>query len=173
MNKNLIKNNKGYTIMEILVVVAIMGLISSIAFVSLQNARAEARDVKRVADIKQVQNALELYYSKYGVYPNTECNVLLPSIVACNSNFDAGDWISELTPEFIKELPNDPLNTTDPPVVYIYSRHSDDMEYVAQHYYIYYRSEVTEQVIGCPGAILSSSSNVWSSICGGDLSSQE
>ena len=64
-------NKKGFTLIELLVVVAIIGLLSTLSIVALNNARARARDSRRLADIKQVQTALELYYSDAGLYPAT------------------------------------------------------------------------------------------------------
>ena len=62
------KNKPGFTLIELLVVIAIIGLLATLSIVALNNARARARDAKRVADIKQVQTALELYYNDNGAY---------------------------------------------------------------------------------------------------------
>ena len=62
---------KGFTLIELLVVIAIIGILSTLAVVSLQNARKSARDAKRIADIKQIQTALELYYQDNNEYPAT------------------------------------------------------------------------------------------------------
>lgn len=62
-------NKKGFTLIELLVVIAIIGLLSTLAVVSLGNARAKSRDTKRVADIKQIQTALELYFADQNGYP--------------------------------------------------------------------------------------------------------
>ncbi|PKL72501.1 hypothetical protein CVV26_01270 [Candidatus Kuenenbacteria bacterium HGW-Kuenenbacteria-1] len=59
-------NKKGFTLIELLVVIAIIALLSTIAIVSLGNARQKARDAKRIADIKQMQTALELEYTNTG-----------------------------------------------------------------------------------------------------------
>src|SRR3989338_886658 len=62
--------NKGFTLVELLVVVAIIGLLAGIAVVSVNSVRVKARDARRLADAKQLQNALELYNNtKGGVYP--------------------------------------------------------------------------------------------------------
>lgn len=58
-----------FTLIELLVVIAIIGILSTLAVVALQNARKNARDAKRVADVKQMQTALELYYNDVGEYP--------------------------------------------------------------------------------------------------------
>ncbi len=62
---------KGFTLIELLVVIAIIGILSTLAVVSLQNARKSARDAKRVADVKQMQTALELYFNDWQKYPAT------------------------------------------------------------------------------------------------------
>ena len=62
--------NKGFTLIEMLIVVVIIGILSSIVLVGVSGFRERARDTKRVADLRQVQNALEVYYAKNTVYPN-------------------------------------------------------------------------------------------------------
>jgi general secretion pathway protein G len=62
-------NNKGFTLIELLVVIAIIGLLSTLAVVALNSARQKSRDSKRVADIKQIQTALELYFADNNQYP--------------------------------------------------------------------------------------------------------
>jgi prepilin-type N-terminal cleavage/methylation domain-containing protein len=64
------KNKKGFTLIELLVVIAIIGILATIAVVALQQARQSARDVKRVADVKQMQTALELYFNSWQLYPS-------------------------------------------------------------------------------------------------------
>jgi len=63
------KTKKGFTLIELLVVIAIIGILSSIVIASLNSARKKARDSRRVADIKQVQLALEMYFDSNRSYP--------------------------------------------------------------------------------------------------------
>jgi len=60
---------KGFTLVELLVVIAIIGLLATVAVVALGSARAKARDAKRIADVRNIQSALEQYYSDLGGYP--------------------------------------------------------------------------------------------------------
>jgi prepilin-type N-terminal cleavage/methylation domain-containing protein len=65
------KNKKGFTLIELLVVIAIIGILATLAVVALQQARKNARDAKRIADVKQMQTALELYFNDWQQYPAT------------------------------------------------------------------------------------------------------
>lgn len=85
------KKNKGFTLIELLVVIAIIGILSSVVLASLNSARQKSRDARRVADIKQVQLALELYFDSNANYPTT---------------------LSALAPSFIPVIPTDPQSGT-------------------------------------------------------------
>jgi len=62
-------NNRGFTLVELLVAVGIIGVLASISIVSVGSIRSKARDARRLADVKQVQNALELVFNDYEKYP--------------------------------------------------------------------------------------------------------
>ena len=63
------REQKGFTLIEMLVVVAIVGLLSSVVVIGLSGARAKARDARRVADIREIQNDLEIDYDNVTGYP--------------------------------------------------------------------------------------------------------
>ncbi len=60
--KKLKQNQKGFTLIELLVVIAIIGLLASVVLLALNSARQKSRDAKRLADVRQIATALELYY---------------------------------------------------------------------------------------------------------------
>ncbi|MBI4085371.1 MAG: type II secretion system protein [Candidatus Liptonbacteria bacterium] len=62
---------KGFTLIEILIVVAIIAVLASIVLIGFGPAQRQGRDARRISDLRQSQNALELYYSKCGYYPGT------------------------------------------------------------------------------------------------------
>lgn len=62
------KNQKGFTLIELLVVIAIIGILAAVVLVSLNSARQKSRDARRLADIRQVQTSLELFYNDNNRY---------------------------------------------------------------------------------------------------------
>lgn len=97
------KKRKAFTLIELLVVIAIIGLLASIVLIALSGARVKARDAKRVADLSQIQTALELYYSDTNTgYPPVDCESTSGRYSAC--------WTTFLPAQYIATMPVDPLN---------------------------------------------------------------
>src|SRR3989344_3217427 len=63
-----LRTKGGFTLIEILIVVSIIGLLASIIFVGLGSSRARGRDARRIADLSSIKTGLELYFSKNGRY---------------------------------------------------------------------------------------------------------
>lgn len=82
-------SGRGFTLIELLVVIAIIGILSSVVLASLNTARQKSRDARRIADIKQLQLALELYFDSKATYPSST---------------------TQLAPTYISILPKDPLD---------------------------------------------------------------
>ncbi len=64
-------HQKGFTLIELLVVVAIISLLSSVVLASVRESRNKAELSSVITQVKQVQNALELYKNETGTYPIT------------------------------------------------------------------------------------------------------
>jgi prepilin-type N-terminal cleavage/methylation domain-containing protein len=74
------RNRGGFTLIELLVVIAIIGILASIVLASLNTARRKSRDARRIADIKQIQLALELYFDA-----NSEYAVATSDLIGANA----------------------------------------------------------------------------------------
>ncbi len=61
----------GFTLIELLVVIAIISLLSSVVLTSLNTARVKGKDAARMANVRQLKTALELYYGDNGGYPTS------------------------------------------------------------------------------------------------------
>lgn len=92
---------QGFTLIELLVVIAIIALLAAIVLVSLNTARTKARDTKRIADLKQIQLALEMYYDDNGSYPNRHTTSTSSGWNSLASDLSA----------YISALPKDPKNS--------------------------------------------------------------
>lgn len=60
---------RGFTVLEILIVIAVFGLLATLAVLSLNSARARARDAQRISDISVLRNAFSQYYLERSNYP--------------------------------------------------------------------------------------------------------
>jgi len=65
-------NKKGFTLIEMLVVVAIIAILASVFLVGLRGFRGSAYDARRLSDMQKVQGYLEIYYNKHRVYPDVD-----------------------------------------------------------------------------------------------------
>lgn len=112
------KNKKGFTLIEMLIVVTIIALLASLILVGMGGARAKTRDSRRIADLHNVMNALELYYAKYGYYPT--------GTFSSSSGWDT--FVSTLTSAGIgvSRVPRDPLDNSD----YFYRYGGTETDYV-------------------------------------------
>lgn len=87
---------RGFTLIELLVVIAIIGILASIVLASLNTARRKSRDARRIADVRQIQLALELYADAN--------NQLYPANI-----YTACGTAGSLCPTFIPAVPKDPV----------------------------------------------------------------
>lgn len=101
--------NRGFSLIELLVVITIIGILAGALTISFNKAREMARDSKRQADLKELQLALELYKSQHRVYPDPGCGSSGWNGPGPGDNYAACDeYIADLAPEFIEKLPIDP-----------------------------------------------------------------
>lgn len=121
----------GFSLVELLVVISIIGMLTTFAAASYSNAQQKSRDGKRKADIKAVQQALELYFQTNGIYPNTNGS----GQITCNTGGDTSvkSWGLPFTCNsitFMTPLPKDPIFNSDVTVRYHYYSESPFTTYV-------------------------------------------
>jgi general secretion pathway protein G len=86
-NMKKMKNKKGFTLVELLVVMTIIMVLTVVGMINYGNANKKSRDAKRKSDLESVRVALEMYRQDNGSYPADE---------------------DVLVDDYIKELPEDP-----------------------------------------------------------------
>ena len=93
---------KGFSLIEIMVVVVILGILASIVVPKIISRPDEARVVQAKQNILAIQNALDLYKLDNGVYPSTDQG-LIALVEKPTSSPIPGDW-----KQYLKSMPKDP-----------------------------------------------------------------
>ncbi len=104
MNADEMKKQAGFTLMELIVVMAILGLLATIGLNSFRSSQLKSRDGKRKSDLEQVQRALEMYHNDYGRYPDSSNGQIVINLTA----IAWGDEMRDANTLYMKELPKDP-----------------------------------------------------------------
>ena len=68
--KKQIKNSKGFTLIELMIVIAIIGILAAIAIPQFSSYRARAYNSASVSDARNLRTDLEAYYAEWEAYPN-------------------------------------------------------------------------------------------------------
>jgi prepilin-type N-terminal cleavage/methylation domain-containing protein len=69
------KRDKGFTIVELLIVIVVIGILALLVITTYSGIQAKARNAKRESDIKALQTQIEAFFSQNGYYPsNTDMN---------------------------------------------------------------------------------------------------
>jgi prepilin-type N-terminal cleavage/methylation domain-containing protein len=113
------KQNKGFTLLEILLVIAAIGILAAIVLVAINPNRqiAQARNTVRQADINTIQKAVEQYLIENGSYPSSIsvtpgyiCNTGTEQVNGSTNCSGRAD-LRELVPTYIAGIPKDPQST--------------------------------------------------------------
>jgi len=94
-----------FTVVELLLVIAIIGLIAAVIIVATIGARAKARDTKREAELDQIRKSLESYFIDKDKYPTTTDWISLED----ESNPETQTFIQKMKPNYLSIIPRDPL----------------------------------------------------------------
>lgn len=98
--KKTVKRNDGFTLIEIMVVLIIIGLLAGIVVPKLMGRTEEAKRTKTAVQIKNLQSALDLYRLDSGVYPSTDQGlqalVEKPAVGEIPNNWKEGGYIDKI-----------------------------------------------------------------------------
>ena len=121
-------SNNGFTLIELMMVIAIIGILSAVVLTSVNKSRSKSRDAQRIANMREIRTSLELFYSQYGQYPIT-CSHLYwdghwQCLATClETGVGCGVTTTGFTPP-ISKVPQDPqddpatLSDSDPTYYY-------------------------------------------------------
>lgn len=157
-NKQL--RSSGFTIVELLIVIVVIGILAAITIVAYGGIQARARDSLRKNDIDTITKALELYYIDNGKYP------LSGGSTAINAGWSTtadASWpnLRTLLQPYANKLPTDPISTPGNASLwasggYNYDYYSNQSTYCGasygQMYILVYRLESSAQTNTLTGA---------------------
>ena len=133
-----LKVKRGFTLIELLVVIIIISILVAIATVSYTNAQRKGRDSKRKADLKAVQQSLEVYFQTNNKYPASSAN----GRIQCNVTGDGSviNWGTQFICDengssppsaiiYMQATPTDPTATDQAQQGYYYQAGSSNLSY--------------------------------------------
>ena len=102
----------GFTLVELLVVVAIIGILATVVVISYSGAQKKARDARRQSDMSTIEQALNLYYNDLGSYP---VHLAGTGPMFCATTVDASttglaDTLRNSLSSYLPTFPTDPSN---------------------------------------------------------------
>jgi len=102
----------GFSLLELVVVMMIIGVLAAVLLVNFQAARTRSRDAARKADLRQIKSALQIYYNDYQQFPASSlageidgCGASGTSTCAWGGSFTAGGT------QYMNSIPVDPINS--------------------------------------------------------------
>lgn len=132
MSRRYMQKQKGFTLVELLIVIVVIAILAAISIVAYNGIQERGRDSQRKSDVAVIQKALEMYHLDNGGYPACSATPYRPGDTRGSCYTTSSGLISALVPKYINSLPVDPINDTEYRYRYIYgSKKTSDTTYGA------------------------------------------
>src|SRR3989344_1264250 len=107
----------GFTLIELLMSIALIALLASFVATSVFSSRTKANDARRISDLEQVRNALELFHSENGYYPPSGCGWDCTGYNYSYITSGETSWgaLPTYLAPYMGSMPIDPINSACPP----------------------------------------------------------
>ena len=135
--KNILRNQKGFTLIEILLVVAAIAILAGIVIVAINPGKqlADTRNAQRKSDVNTILNAISQYsIDNNGSLPagisTTTTEICATGAASCTGLVD----LTVLIPKYIVSVPNEPQGTTVNGAGYMVSKTSASRIYVQSQF---------------------------------------
>ena len=100
---------RGFTLVELLIVMGILGVLTALLIANISSGRERARDAVRKSDFANIRNALRIYYNDYQQYPASSGGNIMGcgagGVLACS--WAGGSFTAEGN-TYMKKLPGNP-----------------------------------------------------------------
>ena len=110
-----VRKNRGFTIIEITVVIGVIAILSIAVYAGVGVMREKTRDVQRKSDLEQIQLALRLYKEDFGVYPSIDSGEIIG---------DGSGALDTILASYLPSVPQDPKMSSDVTYYYFYDSRS-------------------------------------------------
>jgi|SRR6185437_12099680 len=110
-------DKRGFTLIELMIAVAIIGIFASLFAQTLPFVEGRARDKRRIQDLENLQKIVEIYHADKGFYPNASSGASFFTYFSVNDastglyspNQIGRTYIPDVIPNYYDQLPLDPL----------------------------------------------------------------
>jgi type II secretion system protein G len=104
------KTTSGFTIVELLIVIVIIGILAAITIIAYNGMQQRARDTRRASDASNIVKALESYHIVHGNFPTATAN---PGVGGFEVSTDQqGSFMEYLQGDYFNQVPLDPINNS-------------------------------------------------------------
>lgn len=114
--------NKGFTIVELLIVIVVIGILAAITIVAFNGVQARATFAKHQSQLSTINKAIQLYYADNGTYP-------YPGDTVYYQDQHPTTFLAVLVPKYLASLPSDGDASGSFENSYLYRPNSSGSEY--------------------------------------------